>query len=259
MLDRRVGVDLADLCRGSSLRTANDMSEVWKLKGGVWNYVILMHKLWPHDPAAMIIFKVLEDSRWGAVAGEDKKLRACMIRQFFNETVDENAGRAVIRSMCYSFTELKAKWMRMVEREFPQFSAMSSGARSGGGSSGAGAKASAASGKKFLKSGGGSRGVSGPSAAGAGAGGSSRVAAGGSGGGQGRVGGQAFTTPIPRFNGLSVCWNYNKAGCTRPAHTATSCKEANSPSVFAHVCNFYDPVTKKHCYGMHSRSEPGRH
>ena len=256
MHDRRVGVDLSDLCRGSSLRTASDMSEVWKLKGAVWNYVTLMHKLWPHDPAAMIIYKVLEDSRWAVVAGDDKKLRASMIKQFFNETVDENAGRAVIRGLCYSFSELKAKWTRMVEREFPQFSTLGSGPRSNSGGGGAGSKANATSGKKFVKSGGGG-GSGGPVAGGSG--GAGAGGGGGGGGGQARTGGQAFTIPVPRYNGLSVCWNFNKAGCTRPAHTATTCKEANSPSVFAHVCNSWDPVGRKHCYGAHSRSEPGRH
>jgi hypothetical protein len=79
------------------------------------------------------------------------------------------------------------------------------------------------------------------------------------GGGGGRPGGSVFSTPIPRFNGMSVCWNFNKTGCTRPAHSANACKDANTSSIFAHVCNFWDPVAKQHCYGAHSRSEPGRH
>ena len=79
------------------------------------------------------------------------------------------------------------------------------------------------------------------------------------GGGSSRPGGSVFSTPIPRFNGMSVCWNYNKGGCTRPAHSATACKDPNTSSIFAHVCNFWDPAAKQHCYGTHSRSEPGRH
>ncbi len=63
-----------------------------------------------------------------------------------------------------------------------------------------------------------------------------------------------FSTPIPRFNGLSVCWNFNKTGCTRPAHSANACKDTNTNSIFAHVCNFWDPVAKQHCYGAHRLS-----
>jgi hypothetical protein len=65
------------------------MAEVWKLKGGVINYLNIMHKIWPHDPAAMIIFRVLDEAHWASVAGDDKKLRANMVRQFFNEMAEE--------------------------------------------------------------------------------------------------------------------------------------------------------------------------
>ena len=256
--DRRVSVSLDELCRGSSLRTGTDMGEVWRLKAAAWNYVTLMHKLWPTEAAALIIYKTLEDSRWAAVAGEDKRLRANMIRQFFNETVDENAGRAVIRGMSLTALEAKAKWLRMVEREFPQTSAMNSGIRLAGGAGG-GAEKMSGPGKKKWGSGGGAAG--GNSTAGPAAGGQASGSGGGQGksGGQPRAAGQAFIIPIPRFNGLSLCWAFNKGGCTRPAHTPTSCKEANSPSIFAHVCNHWDPVARKHCYGSHGRMDPGRH
>lgn len=257
--DRRVAVELDELCKGSTLRSHGDMAEVWKLKDGVLNYLNVMHKIWPTDPAAQIIFRVLDEARWGAVAGEDKKLRANLVRKFFNDCAEENAGRAVIKNLCLSFLEAKAKWLRLVEREFPQFSAMSSAGRVGGGVKGG------AFGKKFGRGGGGA-GIGGSAggttaASRAGAGFSGGGSAGGSGGGTGgaRQGGPVFSNPLPRFNGLSVCWSFNRTGCSRPAHSPNSCKDPNSPSVFAHVCNFWDPVARQHCYGAHSRSEPGRH
>jgi hypothetical protein len=102
---------------------------VWRLKDGVLNYVNYMHKIWPLEPGPQIIYRVLDDSRWAAVAGDDKKLRANMIRQFFNEAVEENAGKAVVRAMCLTHQEAKAKWLQLVEREFPHTSAMAIGAR----------------------------------------------------------------------------------------------------------------------------------
>jgi hypothetical protein len=42
----------------------------------------------PRDPAAMIIFRVLDEAHWASVAGDDKKLRANMVRQFFNEMAE---------------------------------------------------------------------------------------------------------------------------------------------------------------------------
>ena len=256
--DRRVAVEIDELCRGSSLRVNGDAAEVWKLKEGAFNYINIMHKLWPTDPAAQIIYRVLEEYRWAVIAGDDKKLRANMVRQFFNTATEENAGRAVIRSQCLSFEEGRAKWLRMVEREFPQMAGMGSGARAGGGGrinaqsvkkSGTGAGASGAGG-------GGSGGTASGSGSGAPSGSFGRP---GGGSGGARASGQTFTTPIPRFNGLSLCWSFNKGHCTRTAHSATTCKEANSPSIFAHVCNHWDPVAKAHCYGAHWCREPGRH
>ena len=107
------------------------MAEVWKLKGGVLNYLNIMHKIWPLDPAAMIIFRVLDEAHWASIAGDDKKLRANMVRQFFNEMAEENAGRAVVHGMCLTQPEARAKWLRLVEREFPHTSAMNSAARGG--------------------------------------------------------------------------------------------------------------------------------
>ena len=43
--DRRVAVELDELCRGASLRAHGDMAEVWKLKDGVLNYLNVMHKI----------------------------------------------------------------------------------------------------------------------------------------------------------------------------------------------------------------------
>ena len=131
--DRRVAVDIDELCRGNSLRATGDGGEVWKLKEGAFNYVNIMHKLWPTDPAAMIIYRVLEEYRWAVVAADDKKLRANLVRQFFNAATEENAGRAVIRGMCLTFEECRAKWLRMVERELPQAGGAGGGGRSGGG------------------------------------------------------------------------------------------------------------------------------
>ena len=252
-----MAVELDELCRGNNLRATGDMAELWKLKEAAFNYITIMHKLWPTDCAAQIIYKVLEDMRWAAIAGEDKRLRANMVRQFFNEMAEENAGRAVIKSMCLTYMEGRAKWQRMVDREFPHSSAQNAAARLGGGSS----KNLAAGSKKFKGAGNlGGNSQAGSSKAASGAtGGSSRNAGGPSGGGGSRQGGQVFSTPIPRFQGLSVCWEFNKTGCNRPAHSPNACKAPNSTSIFAHVCNYWDPIAKTHCYGAHSRMEPGRH
>lgn len=135
--DRRVVVELDEFCKGSSLRANSDLADVWRLKDGVLNYVNYMHKIWPLEPGPQIIYRVLDDSRWAAVAGDDKKLRANMIRQFFNEAVEVNAGKAVVRAMCLTHQEAKARWVQLVEREFPHTSAMAIGARNGGGGSAA--------------------------------------------------------------------------------------------------------------------------
>ena len=80
MHDRRVAVELDEFCRGTTLRANSELAEVWKLKDGVMAYMNYMHKIWPLEPGPQIIYKVLDDSRWATVAGDDKKLRANMIR-----------------------------------------------------------------------------------------------------------------------------------------------------------------------------------
>lgn len=254
--DRRVAVEIDELCKGTSLRGNTDMAEVWRLKEGAFNYINIMHKLWPTDAGAQIIYKVLEDARWAAVAADDRKLRANMIRQLFNEMTEENAGRAVIMGQPLTYLEGWAKWKRLLEREFPNTGNM--GAATKAGSSG---KYTLANNKKLTKgssSGGQPSGAGGPIAGPSGGGGAGRSGGGGS-GGVARGSGLPFNTPIPRFNGLSVCWEFNKGGCTRQALSATTCKNPGSPSIFAHVCNAWDAVAKTHCYGAHSRMEPGRH
>jgi hypothetical protein len=251
MHDRRVAVELDEFCRGTTLRANSELAEVWKLKDGVMAYMNYMHKIWPLEPGPQIIYKVLDDSRWATVAGDDKKLRANMIRQFFNEAVEENAGKAVVHAMCLTYPEAKAKWLRLIEREFPHTSGMGGAARGAGGNGAS--RPGAAANKRQGRAGGQPQGAQSGGGGGQGGGGGS------AGGGGGRPGGSVFSTPIPRFNGLSVCWNFNKTGCTRPAHSANACKDTNTNSIFAHVCNFWDPVAKQHCYGAHSRSEPGKH
>ena len=129
MHDRRVAVELDEFCRGTTLRANSELAEVWKLKDGVMAYMNYMHKIWPLEPGLQIIYKVLDDSRWATVTGDDKKLRANMIRQFFNEAVEENAGKAVVHAMCLTYPEAKAKWLRLIEREFPHTSGMGGGRR----------------------------------------------------------------------------------------------------------------------------------
>lgn len=245
-----MAVEIDELCKGTSLRGTTDMAEVWRLKEGAFNYINLMHKLWPTDASAQIIYRVLEEARWAAVAADDKKLRANMIRQLFNEMVEENAGRAVIKGQPLTYMEGWAKWKRLLEREFPHTGAAPARANSGGSG-----RTSAVSSKKFQKS---SGQASQPGSATSYAGGTSSGLPRGA-PGRVRSSGQAFATPIPRFQGLSVCWDFNKNGCKRVALSATTCKNPNSPSIFVHVCNFWDPVTKTHCYGAHSCGEPGRH
>jgi len=160
--------------------------------------------------------------------------------------------------MCLTFEECRAKWLRMVERELPQAGGAGGGGRSGGG----GGRSATQAFKKKQGAGlgdGGSNLTGAANASGGSAGAGGTRQGGTASGGGGRGGGQTFATPIPRFNGLSVCWGFNRNGCTRPAHSANTCKDANSPSIFAHVCNHWDPVAKTHCYGAHSCREPGRH
>jgi hypothetical protein len=223
MHDRRVAVELDEFCRGTALRANRELAEVWKLKDGVMNYMNYMHKIWPLEPGPQVIYKVLDDSRWASVAGDDKKLRANMIRQFFNEVVEENAGKAVVHAMCLTYPEAKAKWLRLIEREFPHTSGMSTAARGGGGNGAA--RSGSAANKRQGRAGGQPQGMNDGGTGGQGGGGGNT-----GGGGGGRPGGSVFSTPIPRFNGMSSAGTTIRPGALGPL---TQQPPAKTPSPLA--------------------------
>ncbi len=71
--------------------------------------------------------------------------------------------------------------------------------------------------------------------------------------GFGQARGRSLNTLAAAFNGVPACYRFNMSmGCSRPKHGQNSCKNLEGAG-FAHVCNWYEYESKKHCLLFHSR------
>jgi hypothetical protein len=140
--------------------------------------------------------------------------------------------------------QVRGKWIRTVECNFPHLSALS-----GGIGAGAAPISGAANGQTANNRGRG-RGRGAPQA-------TTRGRGGGRGGGS--IGRPAAAGPPAFHQGIPVCYNFNNpSGCNRTKLTQSTCQDRNG-AVYAHVCDHWDGSTSKHCLGPHSRQVQGNH
>ena len=74
------------------------------IQEAISNYLCVLHQLWPQDPSAMILQRVLVRHKWVANAS-DLSLRIALISDFFNAVLRLNASRASNRECVLSYEE----------------------------------------------------------------------------------------------------------------------------------------------------------
>lgn len=74
------------------------------VQDAVINYQAVLHHLWPTDPTAIILMKVLTKYKW-IQAGDSLKDKVTTCTSFFNSVMRENAGRAVRGETVMNFEE----------------------------------------------------------------------------------------------------------------------------------------------------------
>jgi hypothetical protein len=231
MHDRRVAVELDMLARCNFSKESRpgekmpwaEATEVKHIQEAVLNFATMLHAIWPADYSGLVILRVLVEAKWGEIAGEEDKKRLALVKRFFGDTVRENASRAVRQQEPLDYEGTKLRWNKAVEAVLPQYSTFGNVMVS----SGAGGFKQAAKGQGQKQS--------------------------GAGKGSGRTGGGGLNTPAAAYNGVPVCYGFNTSmGCSRPKHGQNSCKNQKGAG-FAHVCDWYDFKTKKHCLSFHSR------
>ena len=202
------------------------------------NYASLMQILWPLDPTALMMIRVMHQYGWIAVTKDETK-RVAVIQAFFEAVIKENCQRAVNKKPPYKSEEQEGLLKRILIRyglkeEVPFLS----------GSLYTGEAAANENGERRAGS-----------------------AGGGSGGQQGQR--QQFNNSrqqknrerkIASYQGLGTCYDYNgrfgnKCKNSKGSSSST-CKDPNNKGKeYAHVCNRFVPDKNGFCLGKHPRSE----
>lgn len=143
----------------------------------------------------------------------------------------------------YDVSQVRGKWIRAVECNFPHLSALA-----GGGGAAATLPIAAATQQTGGRGRGRGRGAT-------------QAVSRGRGGGRGgsSIGRPAAAGPPAFHQGVPVCYNFNNPnGCNRTKLTQNTCQDRNG-AVYAHVCDHWDGAAAKHCLGPHSRQVQGNH
>ena len=74
------------------------------IQDAIVNYQATLHHLWPMDPTAIILLKVLNKYKW-INSGDSLKDKVAACTSFFNSVMRENAGRAVRGETVMNFNE----------------------------------------------------------------------------------------------------------------------------------------------------------
>jgi hypothetical protein len=194
------------------------------------NFAEVYAALWPLDPSARIVLRVLTHYEFGACLAGGEKERVKAVEEFCDALLRENARRAILQEPPISCQQAKERWRDFVELR-------KTGSASGGG---AGGQVGANAGHKRAWANAGGDGAQ--------SGGAQAAGAGTSGGG--RAGSMARSA-VARFNGDLVCFHFNSAkGCNRGGKLGGCANKAGT--TYAHVCNFeFSP--NNFCFARHTR------
>lgn len=188
------------------------------VQDAIINYQAILHSLWPTDPTAIILMKVLTRYKW-IHAGESLKEKVAACTAFFNGAMRENAGRAVRGETVMNFDEQEALMKDvLVAHGIPGTVPV-----------GRIPKVEVKPSKRFPDP---KPSFSGPKKGPA-------------------------TTKFARVGTLGCCYGFNDGACTNSQKTEAGCKDSRNRE-FAHNCNRFNTQTGLHCLGKHSRNKhPG--
>lgn len=185
-----------------------------QVQDAVLNFQAVLYSLWPMDPTAIIILKVLNKYRWIS-AGDNLNDKVKAASTFFNAVMRDNAGRAVRGELVMSFDEQE----RLLKDVL-----VSSGISSTipiGRIPKTDVQRSIKQPQQSFKNP-----VAGKTSAG--------------------------KFQVARVGNLGVCYSYNDNTCKNATKTTAGCKDAQNRE-FAHNCNRFITSKQVHCLGDHPR------
>ena len=80
----------------------DDPESILHIHDALSNYTVVLHSLWPLDPSAIILQRVLK-KYWFASNAPTVKKRVEVIISFFNQVLESNARRAANEEVCLDF------------------------------------------------------------------------------------------------------------------------------------------------------------
>ena len=191
------------------------------------NYMAALQQLWPLDPTAIIMFRVINQFKWISVAQELKE-KVSVLSAFFNAVLQENAGRAIRGEVILDYKEqedtLKTVLIahnlqssiptgRVPRFEYDLFNKQKG--RFNGNQTFTNSNNPSSSFKRDRSQ---------------------------------------PTRPRAAFNGLGVCYTFNNGVC-RNSPTTSGCKNSVTGRELAHVCNVYIDTMSAFCLDKHPRSK----
>ena len=190
------------------------------------NYMVALQQLWPLDPTAIIMLRIINQYKWISAANELRE-KISVLASFFNAVLEENRGRAVRGETILDFKEQEDVLKSTLTAHNLSCSIPTSRFQKLEPEQHTKGRNKFTTQSQF--------GMANNSY-------------------QGRRDRTQPSRPRAQSNGLGVCYAFNNGSC-RSSPTATGCKNANTNRELAHVCNVYVESKSAFCLEKHPRSK----
>lgn len=228
----RKGAEGLEMIYDYAWEDPSSMSEVTE---SLLNYSIVLQQLWPYDPTALIMLRLINKYRWINVS-TDLKEKISVISTFFNSVLQDNAGRSVRGETILNCKEQEEILKSALIAHNLHSSVPTSRPRADSEMRNRSRFNQPTQNHQFnnanFKNGGRKNTFSGNP------------------GGQSSSGGRS--RPKASFKNLSVCYGFNSENCKNPP-SAAGCK--NGSRELAHVCNVWMNAQNSYCLASHPRTK----
>ena len=228
----RKGAEGLEMIYDYAWEDPSSMSEVTE---SLLNYSTVLQQLWPYDPTALIMLRLINKYKWINVS-TDMKEKISVITMFFNSVLQDNAGRSVRGETVLNCKEQEEMLKTALIAHNLQSSVPTSRPRADTESRNRTRFNQPAQNQHFntgnFKIGGRKKNFSANSS--------------------GQFSSSSQSRPRASFNNLSVCYSYNSENCKNPPSSA-GCK--NGSRELAHVCNVWMSNQNAYCLASHPRTK----
>ena len=95
-------------------QVATEIDDQWEAVGSFssareafLNYAAVMHLLFPFDPTALLMLRIMHRYNWISASGDYAEFRTGLLEAFFNTVLQQNANRAVNGEVVLSYKDME--------------------------------------------------------------------------------------------------------------------------------------------------------